>query len=193
MSINFYNGLDNYKLDLKGKMAIIKNTALTPFGAPGLRHEILANSITVTVSDSVKFDTDGFVALGTAGAAVLGHVMNISTNLGVGVNTTGVAGAELGSYVGTFLTASDNETVSKVRAEVDISQQTMYSAEVDATIGTTTGSDLAGYRMDLIDEDTLDESDAATTTAQYATWGLDPEDSTKAIVNIFESQVFNAS
>ena len=174
-------------------MAIVKNTSLTPFGAPVLRHEIVANSVVLTVSDSVKFDTDGFVALGTAGAAVLGHVMNISTNFGVGLSSSGAAGAELGSYVGTFTMASDNETVAKVRAEVDISQQTMYTAEVDATIGTTTGSDLAGYRMDLIDEDTLDESTAATSTAQYATWGTDPEDSTQAIVNIFESQVFNAS
>ncbi len=173
-------------------MAILKNTTLTPFGAPVLRREILTNSITTTVSDSVKF-ASGFVALGTAGAAVLGHVMQIGTDLGVGLSTTGVAGAELGSYVGTFLTASDNQTVAKVRAEIDISQQTMYTAEVDATIGTTTGSDLAGFRIDLVDEDTLDENTAATTAAQYQTWGLDPEDSTRAIVNIFESQVFNAS
>lgn len=173
-------------------MAIVHNTTLTPFGAPVLRHEILANSITATISDSVKF-ASGFVALGTAGAAVLGHINTISTNFGVGVETSGATGASVGSFVGTFTTASDNQTVAMVKAEIDISQTTMYSAEVDATIGTTTGSDLAGYRMDLIDEDTLDESDAATTAAQYATWGLDPEDSTKAIVNILESQVFNAS
>ena len=170
-------------------MAIVKNTSLTPFGAPVLRHEIVANSVVLTVSDSVKF-ASGFVALGTAGVAVLGHVMNISTNFGVGLSSSGASGAELGSFLGTFTMASDNQTVAKVRAEIDISQMTMYTAEVDATIGTTTGSDLAGYRMDLIDEDTLDESSAVTTTAQYATWGTDPEDSTQAIVNIFESQVF---
>ena len=173
-------------------MAIVQNTSLTPFGAPVLRHEILANSITVTISDSVKF-ASGFVALGTAGAAVLGHVNAISTNFGVGVNTSGATGAAIGSFVGTYTTASDNQTVAMVKAEIDVSQTTMYSAEVDATIGTTTGSNLAGYRMDLVDANTLDEDTAATTAAQYATWGLDPEDSTKAIVSIFESQVFNAS
>jgi hypothetical protein len=44
--------------------------------------------------------------------------------------------------------------------------------------------------MDLADEDTLDESTAATTTAQYATHGVDPNDTAKAVVNIFESSVF---
>lgn len=171
-------------------MAILKIGSLVPYGGPVIKSEILANSITTTVSDSVKI-ASGFVALGTAGASVFGHVMEITTDKGVGVNTTGVAGAEMGSYVGTFLTASDNQTVGKVRAACDISQATLYSAEVDDVIGTTTGSDLRGYRMDLVDEDTLDESTAATTTAQYATWGTNPADSTKAVVNILESQVFN--
>jgi hypothetical protein len=172
-------------------MAFTYHGDLNPHGGPVLRREIGTNSITVTVLDSVKL-ASGFAALGTAGAAVFGHVAGISTEDGVGLNTTGAAGAEIGSFVGTFTMASDNQTVAKVKVEVDISQTTLYSAEVDATIGTTTGSDLSGYRMDLVDEDTLDESTAATTTAQYATWGVDPADSTKAIVNVFESQVFNS-
>lgn len=171
-------------------MAILKIGSLVPYGGPILRKEIITNSITTTVSDSVKI-ASGFVALGTAGKSVFGHVMGITTDKGVGLNTTGVSGSEIGSFLGTFLTASDNQTVAMVRAEVDISQNTMYSAEVDATIGTTTGSDLLGYKMDLIDEDTLDENTAVTTTAQYNNWGTDPADSTKAVVNIFESYVFN--
>lgn len=171
-------------------MAFRKHDSLDPHGGPVLLTEILANSITVTQLDSVKF-ASGFVALGTGGAAVLGHVFDIVTSKGVGVDTTGVAGAEIGSFVGTFGTASDNQTVAKVSAVIDVSQTSRYSAEVDATIGTTTGSNLRGYRMDLVDEDTLDESTAATTSAQYATYGLDPNDSTKALVSIFESQVFN--
>lgn len=170
-------------------MAFKNIGTLTPHGAPVLRREILANSITVTVNDSVKF-ASGFVALGTAGALVLGHVVGISTNKGVGLNTTGVAGAEMGSFVGTFTTASNNQTVGKVRADIDISKHTLYSAEVDATIGSTTGSNLAGYRMDLADEDTLDEDTAATSTAQYNTWGVDPNNSAQAVVNVYESQVF---
>ena len=171
-------------------MAITAFGSLVPYGGPVLRAEILANSITVTVSDSVKF-ASGFVALGTAGASVLGHVSGVRTALGVGVQSTGAAGAAFGSFVGSYLTASDNQTVAKVRAEIDISQFTLYSAEVDVAIGTTTGSNLAGYRMDLVDEDTLDESTSATTTAQYGTWGLDPSNTAQAVVNILESSIFN--
>lgn len=157
--------------------------------APIKRVYTLGNSITVTELDSLKLSS-GFAVLGTAGASVLGHVTAIRTLKGVGVETTGAAGAETGSFAGTFTTASDNQTVAKVSAEVDISKETLYSAEVDATIGSTTGSNLPGYFMDLIDEDTLDESDAATTAGQYATHGVDPDDSTKALVTIFESVVF---
>jgi hypothetical protein len=163
--------------------------SLDPHGSVVLRREILANTITVTELDSVKA-ASGFIALGTAGALVFGHVVGISTRQGVGMNTTGVAGAEMGSFVNTFATASDNQTVAKVKAEMDISRHTMYSAETSAAIGTTTGSNLIGYRMDLTDEDTLDESTAATTTAQYATWGVDPSNSANAVVTIYESQVF---
>lgn len=171
-------------------MAITPIGSLVPYGGPVLRSEILANSITVTVYDSVKVSS-GFIALGTAGASVFGHVTGIRTNTGVGLSSSGAAGAELGSYVGTFTTASNNQTVAKNRAEIDLSQFTMYSAELSAAIGTTTGSNLLGYRMDLTDEDTLDESTAATTTAQYATWGVDPRNSAQAVVTIFESSVFN--
>ena len=174
-------------------MAFQKIGSLDGHGAPVLRREIITNSVVTTVLDSVKF-ASGFVALGTAGAAVLGHVMQIGTNQGgVGVSSSGATGAEIGSFLGTFTAASDNQTVAKVRAEIDVSQNTMYSGELSATIGTNTGSDLAGYRLDLTDEDTLDESSAATSAAQYATWGVDPRNSAQAVVSILESSVFNAS
>lgn len=170
-------------------MAFNKTGTLSPYGAPVKISRTVANSVTITEMDSVKL-ASGFIALGTAGALVFGHVIAIGTSKGVGLNTTGAAGAEMGSFVGTFTTASDNQTVAMVKAEVDISKFTLYSAELSATIGTTTGSNLSGYRMDLSDEDTLDESTAATTSAQYATWGVDPSNSARAIVNIYESQAF---
>lgn len=169
-------------------MAFIARGTLNPHGAPVIRRNILANSITVTELDSVKY-ASGFVALGTAGVLVAGHVVAITADKGVGLESTGVAGAESGSFVGTFLTASDNQTVGKVKGDIDVSKASLYSAEVDATIGTTTGSDLLGFKMDLIDEDTLDESSAVTGTAQYSNWGVDALDTTKAFVNIYESVV----
>lgn len=132
----------------------------------------------------------GFIALGTAGAAVFGHVHAIGTNEGVGLNTSGATGAAIGSFAGTFATASNNQTVAKVKAECDVSKYTMYTEPTSGTIGTTTGSNLLGYRLDLTDEDTLDETSAVTGTAQYNNWGVDPSNSSLIIVNIFESQVF---
>lgn len=172
-------------------MAILAVGSLNPHGAPVLRSNILANSITVTESDSVKL-ASGFVALGTTGALVLGHVVSISTRQNLGVGSTGATGAAFGSFVGTFATPSDNQTVAKNKANVDISKFSLYSAEEDAAIGTTTGSNLAGYYQDLLDEDTLDESTASATTGQYFGWGVDPVTTANAIVNINESVVFGS-
>lgn len=163
---------------------------LESHGAPVLRREVITNSVVSTVGDSVKV-ASGFIALGTAGAAVFGHLAAHADAEQVGLTTTGATGAELGSYVGTYTAASNNQTVAQITAVCDISKKTLYSAEVDATIGTTTGSNLSMYHLDLTDEDTLDESTAATTSAQYLTWGVDPENSAQAVVSIFESQVFN--
>jgi hypothetical protein len=170
-------------------MAFKQVGSLTPHGAPVNIAVTIANSVVVTELDSIKVGADGFAALGTTGAAVYGHVTAIRTEEGVGPVTSGAAGAEIGSFVGTFTAASDNETVGKVKVGLDISKHTLYSAEVDAAIGTTTGSDLRGYYMDLQDEDTLDESTAGVLTAQYATHGVDANDSAKAVVNIYESAV----
>lgn len=133
----------------------------------------------------------GFVALGTTGALVYGHVVGIGTDKGVGLNTTGAAGAAMGSFVNTYTTASDNQTVGKVRAEVDVSVFTVRSEITDDTLGTTTGSNLIGYCLDLTDEDTLDESTAATTTAQYNNLGVNPGNSARIDVIINESLLFN--
>ena len=172
-------------------MAIFK-----PFGsvsntnaAPLLRREIVANSITITVGDSVKY-ASGFVALGTAAALVLGHVVSIGTNKGVGLNTTGVAGAEIGSFINSYLTTSTNQTVAKVRADLDVSKYTLYTNETSGTLGTTTGSNLAGYKLNLSDAHTLDETSALTTTLQYNSWGVNPIVSTQIIVNVYQSQAF---
>lgn len=162
---------------------------LNPHGGPVFRSEILGNSITVVEEDSMKVSS-GFLVLGTTGALVFGHVRGIVTNFGVGMETSGAAGAASGSFEGSFATASDNQTVNKFRSLTDISKFTMYSADPDGTVGTTTGSNLLGYMTDIADEDNTDETSAVTTTAQYFIWGLDPVDSTNHVVNIVESNVF---
>lgn len=156
--------------------------------APVLRRYIITNSVVTSINDSVKL-ASGFMALGTTGALVLGHVYAIGTQSGVGLSSSGASGADFGSFTNTYTAASDNQTVAKVKADVDISKATLYSASVDAAIGTTTGSNLAGYHIDVLDEDELDESSAVTATAQYSTHGVDPYNSSNAVVNIYESQL----
>ena len=170
-------------------MAFKATGSLNPHGAPVLRAAIVTNSVVVTEQDSMKI-TSGFAALGTTGVLVFGHVVSINTIDGVGVNTDGTAGAAMGSFAGTYTYSSTNQTVAKSVVMCDISKYSLYSAEEDVAIGTTTGSNLLGYTQDLVDEDTLDESSALTTTGQYMGWGLDPADSTKALVNIYESLIF---
>lgn len=172
-------------------MAFKANGTKEPFGGPVLRSQIIANSAAVVEMDSMKA-ASGFVTINTAGVAVFGHAVAIATSKGVGQNTTGVAGAAIGSFVGAFTVPSDNQTVAKNKAVCDISKQTQYSAELDAAIGTTTGSNLLGYYIDIVDEDTLDEDTAATSAAQYFIWGVDPLDATKAVVSIYESSVYGA-
>lgn len=158
---------------------------LLTFGAPVLRNYVIANSAEATLLDSVKLSS-GFCALGTTGALVLGHINGISTQYDMPLLNNGL-GAD---FTTTYTVASDNQTVGKITAKVDISKFTLYSADPDDTIATTTGSNLAGYFTDLHDEDETDESTASTTTAQYAIHGVDPADATNHIVSIYESVVF---
>lgn len=158
-------------------------------GAPIKKRVILGNTAATILLDSHKV-ASGFAVAGTAGALVFGHILAHSTQLGMPLETTGAAGAAMGSYAGTYTAASDNQTVGKVKGEYDVSKYTLYAAEESAAIGTTTGSNLIGYTQDLSDENTLNEGSALTTTGQYMGWGPDATDATKVVVNIYESQVF---
>lgn len=172
-------------------MAFKLSGSLSPYGGPILRSSIIGNSVVTSELHSVKVSS-GFVALGTAAALVYGHVKALQTNEGVGLNTTGAAGAAMGSFVGTWTAASDNQTVGKVRAVVDISKETLYSVSPDAAIGTTTGSNLLGYYTNLADKANTGESSALTTILQYFIHGVDPLNSANQIVNVAQSLVFGA-
>jgi hypothetical protein len=156
---------------------------------PVLQKRIITNSQVTTEQDSVKV-VSGFAALGTTGALVFGHVVSIVDAEGLGMTTSGVAGAGLGSYAGTFTAASDNQTNAKVSVICDVSKFTVYDASVDAPLGTTTGSNLPQYTLDLLDEDDLKENTALTTTGQYMSEGITPGTTNRLLVNIYESQVF---
>lgn len=155
-------------------------------GGPILVDRIITNSVAIAVSDSVK-TASGFLALGTTGARVLGHVVAF-------VGRDGLTPVKDGTYLGNpgevFTATSSNQTVAMVKAVVDVDQSALYSAELDAAAGTTTGSNLAGKTFDLVDEDTLDESTVVETTGQYYSHGLDRTNTAQVMVNILESEVF---
>lgn len=161
-------------------------------GEPGrsTRQYIIGASKTVTVGDAVHLET-GYVDPAAATERIIGFVQGFVDNNGLPLDHSqadfdGTYTASTNTYVAT----SDNTTDKKIRAIVNISPTAVYSATPDATIGTTTGSNLHGYFCDLIDEDSPDESDAVTTAQQLAIHGLDPNDSTKGLYSIAEHQIF---
>lgn len=173
-------------------MAFTSRGTLDPHGAPVLRHEILANSVTYVVGDALKLTT-GFPVLGTSATFLYGILEENETNKAVGVNTTGAAGSLVGSYVNSYLTASNNQTVGMVRGVIDISRHTLYSAKVNAALGTTTGSNLLGYYMDLADETQLAESSTLSTTLQFFSFGPDLTSGTtpvRVLASLHRSLVF---
>lgn len=168
---------------------IQKIGSLGRMGGPLLIDRIITNSVVIAVGDSVK-TASGFAALGTTGARVLGHVESI-------VGADGLTPVKDGTYLANigeeFTAASDNQTVAKVSVRVDIDRNSLYSADLDAAVGTTTtagGSGAAGKTFDLANEVTLDESTSAETTAQYYSHGIDRNDTGNVVVNILESEVF---
>ncbi len=157
---------------------------------PILKKAVVDNSVVTSVGDAVKLIDQSNAALVAAGDLIAGIVVSHVTKQGVGLLTTGAAGAAIGSYAGTFTAASDNETVDMVAVVMDISKMTIWSNEPDAAIGTNAGSDSFGFHTDLVDEDAVDESSAALTTCQMTIWGVDPNLSTNGLYSIYESQLF---
>lgn len=144
----------------------------------------IADSKTITVGDAVKLAT-GLIDLVGANTPVAGIVVGFVKADG-GLLTDNGAG---GDFVDTYTTPASNT----VKAIIDVSIDSIYSIDADATLGTTTGSGLAGYNMDVVaGSDQLDESTSVTTTAQFFSYGVDPDGTAadnSVLVSIQESQI----
>ena len=153
----------------------------------------LANSQTVEVGDVIETYTVGTGTLEAAGLPVLGVVQAICNSRGIPFKTADVVA---GTASGTNVTSQATSTTGIYYALVDISRDTVYSAAVDGTIGTTVASTLRGCRLNVNSAGTeygeLLESTATRTpgtAGQFYSHGVDPEDSTRLLVSIALSEL----
>lgn len=166
---------------------------------PLLLDRIITNSQAIAVGDSVK-TVVGFITRGTVGARVLGHVESL-------IGKDGLTPVKDGTYLGnigeTYTASASNQTVALVSARIDIDTRSLYTCELSAAAGTTTGSNLPGKYFNLTDQDTLNESTVTETRLtltegtpntmtimQYYSHGLDRNFTTQVISNIVYSEVF---
>ena len=145
-------------------------------------------TITISVGDACKFHGDAkTITEGATGGAHLGVVVALRKADGSPLTDNGAGG----DYSGTYTTADS----TSVYADVDVSRDSVYSVAADATLGTTTGSDMPGYTMDtLAGGTTLDESTALTTAGTWMSLGPDPDPQAPAnsvLCVLYESDLWN--
>lgn len=167
------------------------------FGPSILRTVIIDNSDTVAIGDAVKL-RNGNVEVSAADGAFSGVVVGLVDKEGKSVfgslATLGSATVSGNPASGSVVAYSDNETVDKIAAQIEMSPYVVYSADVTGTIGTTNSSEKIGGWVDMDDEDSVDETTfnrTISTGGQLNGWGTDPDDSTRLLVSIHEHEFFN--
>lgn len=143
----------------------------------------ITDASVISVGEAVKLSSGKVVTWGAGGEGA-GIVTDIRKADGSPLTDNGAGG----DFVDTYTAPSSNT----VKAMVDISTDSIYSVTQDATLGTTTGSGLAGYNTDLLSTSLgLDESTTVSTTASFCIIGTDTSDgapSNSVLVKIQESQ-----
>lgn len=156
----------------------------------------LGNSETYKVGDAVETWSSGVAILADAAEPILGHIVSFADSKGNPLPApTLAAGTASGNDVSTVTTDASNS--DGYYAFIDVSVNTIYSAAVSGTLGTTNHSNLPGCRLDINsagdDEDELLESTATRTIGTPATHyshGVDPNDSTRLLVSINMSEMY---
>lgn len=155
----------------------------------------LGNSETYSVGDVVETWSSGLAILADAAEPVLGVIASFAdANGNILPAPAVVAGTASGNDVKEVTTDATNSDA--YYAFVDISKDTVYSAEVEGTIGTTNDSDLPGARLDINsagdEEGELLESTATRTIgtpANFYSHGVDANDSTRLMVSLAMSEI----
>lgn len=153
----------------------------------------LANSQTVAVGDVIQTFTTGLGTLQTAGNLVGGIVNTLCDANGYPVRQ---ANPVAGTASGVDLRSVATGTAGASYALVDYGTNTVYSAAVNGTLGSTASSTLRGAMLDVDSANTsygrLLESTATRTEgveANFYSWGVDPNDSTRLLVSIAFSEM----
>lgn len=158
---------------------------------------LLANSQTVEVGDVIQTYSAGKGTLGAAATPLLGVVHALCDSKGMPLQVSDpVAGTASGSDVRSQATS----TTGTYYALVDVSKDSIYSASVSGTLGTTGSSTLRGCWIDVNSAGTeygqLLESTASRTAhsangtmCNFYSWGVDPDDSTRLLVSIANSEL----
>jgi hypothetical protein len=164
-------------------------------GGVGRKLELvnLANSQTVEVGDLIETQTTGQWVLGLAAASALGVVVALCDADGMPLPAPAVAA---GTASGSDVRSQATVTTGIYYALVDVSKNTIYSASVSGTLGTTNDSNLRGCGIDVNSAGTeygqLLENTATRTEGvetNFYSWGVDPNDSTRLLVSLAMSEL----
>lgn len=148
------------------------------------RHFVIKNSAVLSVGEAVNFDS-GYLDSAGATERVLGIIEGFVDSKGLPLVAQHVTGSDF-SYTGnpgseTVTVASDNATVSMVKAVVNIDHRQEYYNDADddltaAMLGTYFDTNSGGLEIDV-----------ATTgsTGQFVLMELDPDDDGDASKGIF--------
>ncbi len=163
---------------------------------PILLTVIIDNSETLTLGDAVAIVTGNAELLDSATAAFSGFVHDIVDSKGLSVfGSIATLGSATVASGDTVTVAGNNETVDLIAVMIDVSKLSIYSALVTGTMNTTVNSNKPGAWVNSATTgDRVTESSATRTIAtagHLKAWGADPDDSTRMLVSISESDIFD--
>lgn len=157
----------------------------------------LGDSQTYEVGDVVKLYSTGEADLGAAAAPVFGIIAGFVDANGIPLADSAIA-AGTASGVTQRSVTTDATNSDEYYALIDYSLDSIYSATVEGTLGTTNDSDLPGARLDVnsagAEYGELLETTATRTVgtpANFYSYGTDPDDSTRLLVRIAMSEQFS--
>lgn len=162
-----------------------------------LEQILLKESLTFTVGQAVKSYVAGTVEHATAATPVLGILVGIVDSKGVPFKSGNIVpGTAFSNELTTVTTAGGNTTYYGL---IDISMDTVYSAQVNGTVGTTVDSELRGCKIDVDSANTtytrvLESTATRTvaTTANFYCHGADSKDATRILVSIANHEMLAA-